>query len=271
MSIHRHTQTHTAYCTFGFTLIELLVVIAIISVLAAILFPVFAQAREKARQTTCLSNLRQIGTSALMYVQDNDEKFPMNAPHFADFDAKGCRGAIGLATLSGKVRTAPNCYIWTMQLLPYTKNDQIYVCPSDASQGNDFISGTNDERITDPDVWHKPLRTSYGILEEVFLRDTPITHADITFPADTYYIGDVNDSFAAFNAAWPQSFNRLRYSRPCDDIYNGDGWIALRKGHTASPGCARHTGGGNVLYMDGHVKWSAMGQLDIIKANYDRS
>ncbi|MCW3060774.1 MAG: prepilin-type N-terminal cleavage/methylation domain, partial [Capsulimonas sp.] len=63
----------------GFTLIELLVVIAIIAILAAILFPVFAKAREKARQTTCASNLRQLGLAMLQYVQDNDETFPFGA------------------------------------------------------------------------------------------------------------------------------------------------------------------------------------------------
>src|SRR6266542_2865473 len=62
----------------GFTLIELLVVIAIIAILAAILFPVFAQARAKARQATCLSNLKQLGTAFMMYAQDYDETYPMS-------------------------------------------------------------------------------------------------------------------------------------------------------------------------------------------------
>src|SRR5947199_3363258 len=65
-----------ASCRRGFTLIELLVVIAIIAILAAILFPVFAQAREKARQTSCLSNQKQLGTAMSMYLQDYDERFP---------------------------------------------------------------------------------------------------------------------------------------------------------------------------------------------------
>ena len=70
MKHHRH----------GFTLIELLVVIAIIAILAAILFPVFAQAREKARAISCLSNMRQIGTALMMYVQDYDEVYPQEHP-----------------------------------------------------------------------------------------------------------------------------------------------------------------------------------------------
>jgi prepilin-type N-terminal cleavage/methylation domain-containing protein/prepilin-type processing-associated H-X9-DG protein len=96
----------------GFTLIELLVVIAIIAILAAILFPVFARAREKARQTSCLSNLKQIGLGALMYVQDYDETFLMHV----------------VATGS-----TPTWVYWPETLQPYLKNVQLLRCPSDGS------------------------------------------------------------------------------------------------------------------------------------------
>jgi len=91
----------------GFTLIELLVVIAIIAILAAILFPVFARAREKARQTSCLSNLKQLGLGMLMYVQDYDERFTVE-------------------------RVVQPWYArpWYQAIAPYVKNAQIFVCPS---------------------------------------------------------------------------------------------------------------------------------------------
>lgn len=91
----------------GFTLIELLVVIAIIAILAAILFPVFAKAREKARQVACLSNIKQLGLGLMQYVQDNDQVYPA--------------GTNGTATPAG----------WAGELYPYVKSTAIYHCPDD--------------------------------------------------------------------------------------------------------------------------------------------
>jgi prepilin-type N-terminal cleavage/methylation domain-containing protein len=102
MQMHRHKQ--------AFTLIELLVVIAIIAILAAILFPVFAQAREKARQSACLSNMRQMGLAVNMYLQDYDERFPLDS------------------------HTGTNApWVWLRSLEPYTKTKLLYRCPSDPS------------------------------------------------------------------------------------------------------------------------------------------
>lgn len=100
----------------AFTLIELLVVIAIIAILAAILFPVFAQAREKARQISCLSNEKQIGLGIMMYVQDYDERYPQ----------------IWLGNGTGTYGDAggPPAYTWLWAIQPYLKSVNVYVCPS---------------------------------------------------------------------------------------------------------------------------------------------
>src|SRR5690348_1609392 len=140
--------------TSGFTLIELLVVIAIIAILAAILFPVFAQAREKARAITCISNLKEIGTGTMMYVQDYDETYPLGYTWLST-DSNGWGGTM-----------------WTVSLGPYIQrygntNDEfvngqvktasVYVCPSisftrDANlnpmQGPGIGYGLNDTQMT---------------------------------------------------------------------------------------------------------------------------
>ena len=121
----------------GFTLIELLVVIAIIAILAAILFPVFARARENARKSTCMSNLKQIGMATMMYVQDYDEMFPIDWY---------------------RSQSADTCHTWcamTQYTLDsinvYAKNSKIWVCPDDAARNpwsSSFTPSQGQRRIS---------------------------------------------------------------------------------------------------------------------------
>jgi len=106
--------------TSGFTLIELLVVIAIIAILAAVLFPVFARARENARRASCQSNLKQMGLGVAQYTQDYDEYFPVS--RFRNLDGS---------------TPSPNPGYWSAFIYPYVKSEQIFNCPS-ASNPNVF-------------------------------------------------------------------------------------------------------------------------------------
>ena len=137
----------------GFTLIELLVVIAIIAILAAILFPVFAKAREKARQSSCLSNVKQIALGMLQYAQDYDEVL------------------VGAAV---RWSTGVNdYYVWMYLLQPYVKNQQIFTCPSAPQKG---WSGVNNQTQM----------TGYGMFR--LLSMVPL--ANIQRPANLVLLGD---------------------------------------------------------------------------------
>jgi prepilin-type N-terminal cleavage/methylation domain-containing protein/prepilin-type processing-associated H-X9-DG protein len=144
----RNTRTARA-----FTLIELLVVIAIIAILASILFPVFAKAREKARQTSCLANTKQLSAAFLMYVQDFDEAFP----------GSGGAGATGVCESAGGTswvltqridRTTKDCPpnalpVPNGSIYSYTKNEQIYRCVSDAFAEEKTLSYSMNEGLGD--------------------------------------------------------------------------------------------------------------------------
>jgi prepilin-type N-terminal cleavage/methylation domain-containing protein len=128
----------------GFTLIELLVVIAIIAILAAILFPVFAQARAKARQASCLSNLKQVGTGSAMYTQDYDELvIPewLNTQPDASDDPSLYPGTCG---------SPADCHdykrFWPYRIQPYIKNWGVTTCPDDDQDGPDWVNTPKRER-----------------------------------------------------------------------------------------------------------------------------
>lgn len=127
-----HRQGHRRA---GFTLIELLIVIAIIGILAAILFPAFARARENARRTSCLNNMKQIGLGLMQYTQDYDEKMPMFVPQMGNF------------INNFNTNTDPTFINWQRAIYPYTKSYQINVCPSATpaagTAGPNGINATN--------------------------------------------------------------------------------------------------------------------------------
>ncbi|MGI5818218.1 MAG: prepilin-type N-terminal cleavage/methylation domain-containing protein [Armatimonadota bacterium] len=143
----------------GFTLIELLVVIAIIAILAAILFPVFARAREKARQSSCLSNVRQLGLATLMYAGDHDEVLPVAIGGLPDWSQ-----------------------FWsTVELLqPYVRNTQISVCPSDPVGAVNFTSFTGLGRYSY--VWN---RAAFAYMVPGMPSGTVRSLASIPWPSET--------------------------------------------------------------------------------------
>jgi prepilin-type N-terminal cleavage/methylation domain-containing protein/prepilin-type processing-associated H-X9-DG protein len=147
--------------TRGFTLIELLVVIAIIAILAAILFPVFARAREKARQTSCLSNVKQLGAANLMYLSDSDETYPIGI-------------TANMVTPAASVME---------RLDPYVKNRQVRLCPSDPSGAVNYpaLGLTGMDRYSYG--WN---RAVFGYVVTVMPPAVPpLSEGDIRFPAES--------------------------------------------------------------------------------------
>jgi prepilin-type N-terminal cleavage/methylation domain-containing protein/prepilin-type processing-associated H-X9-DG protein len=233
----------------AFTLIELLVVIAIIAILAAILFPVFAQAREKARQASCLSNLKQIGNATMMYVQDYDETLPYQNP----------------SENPAPTRPLPDGRLyqgythWPLMLYPYIKNTQVFLCPSDENPRVNYNDNGTVNPYAPSNRYDKPIPLSFGVNEGIFHYGTAKSLAQISFPASTYWIADtyIGARFSAADAGGPPGaniFNFLRFSKACGDARHENGRRQLVSQNNPEA-CVRHQGGNNIVFLDGHTKW----------------
>jgi prepilin-type N-terminal cleavage/methylation domain-containing protein/prepilin-type processing-associated H-X9-DG protein len=229
---------------FAFTLIELLVVIAIIAILAAILFPVFGRARENARRSSCQSNLKQIGLGIMQYVQDYDEKYPYNNQDGPDI----------LGNNWGWYGT------WMYTTYPYVKSAQIYTCPS-ATKFSDPDDSTPFTEMRDPSAASGPRFTTlynYGANENVipnWYQDpipAPVSIASIPTASLVPMIADCTGPVTGGDKYRIINSNFARGS------WYSAGWPENQVINVAE---ARHLGGSNIAYADGHVKFQSQGAM----------
>ena len=268
----------------GFTLIELLVVIAIIAILAAILFPVFAQAREKARQTSCLSNCKQLGTAIQLYTDDYDETFPLryifwgshpaaNGEHkgYPRYELNDVNDTLADQN-PNKVGwpSGHNLFTWADCIYPYVKNYKMFVCPSHTKGGqtrshmcagqevmgygvNHYLSpgGDLDYSGWKPKLVGKPIYTSDN--KECY---PLISLTELKSPSMTVF---VSDTLIWNDTGWGNSYQQSAVTScplmlepdQCNFAF-GANWIMY--------GAQRHLKGCNFTMCDGHAKYYKSGQ-----------
>lgn len=251
--------------TKGFTLIELLVVIAIIAILAAILFPVFAQAKEAAKKTQCLSNVKQIGLGSMLYAGDYDDTLPetgWDGPCSSPTPSASGYYAVGDDYFSG-------VFAFPIAIRPYTKSDQLMKCPSDPTPGGynkqSYCYEAQLLAVNYPGAY-SGMRNDVNALYKVF----PLSYAGnyllsstydkgedrkkrgsnkmhpmsaINFPANTFYIADVGSQVGANGNIFAGWYIAPGYGN------NADGSGRWPKG-------MRHAGGRNWAFADGHAKYT---------------
>ena len=231
----KHVQKPNHPTKKAFTLIELLVVIAIIAILAAILFPVFARARENARRASCQSNLKQMGLGWLQYAQDYDEK----VVPFSEFG-----------------NTGNYAHAWTTALQPYLKSTQIYTCPSASDQAIGYTYNASAVRVEAPPAPNQSMRPPRSLAgfngdarTPIFIDAVGITCAPADCPPGN--IANVNQALAFYsnNGAAAGTEGR-RLTNPSN---LSQGWqFTGTAGGTVAAG--RHLEQANYMFADGHVK-----------------
>lgn len=234
----------------GFTLIELLVVIAIIGILAAILFPVFAQARENARRSSCLSNVKQIALGIMQYTQDYDERYPLSAiaqaaatnPNASNpdlvvpVDSPSPGRRFRVWNNSGTSRNY--FFTWMDSIYPYLKSAEVFVCPSFREDlqtydkvpsygynhviGNFYTQKVYCSGCSDKPPWH-----------------TPLPMSAVQRPAEVLLVAEWQEPYAW--SAEPTRWNQ--------------------NSATFSP----HLEGANIAYADGHAKWMGKGTMQAVR------
>lgn len=209
----------------GFTLIELLIVIAVIAILAAILFPVFAKARENARRSACLSNLKQLGMAAMQYTQDFDEKLPV----------------VGGSTSGG----------WAGLIYPYARSQAVFKCPNDRTAGFNISFGGN-MNVMQADPTRTPHLPSFNNVAKTIL----------LFEAEDQAV-DLASTMNESTSCLANGTDRVPGGTYCSYAtgylggrgnYNISG-ASYNAWSNASTTVGRHLEGSNFGFLDGHVKW----------------
>jgi prepilin-type N-terminal cleavage/methylation domain-containing protein/prepilin-type processing-associated H-X9-DG protein len=246
----------------GFTLIELLVVIAIIAILAAILFPVFAQAREKARQIQCLSNYKQMGNAGLAYLSDFDEHFPLSFAWHGnqwgwryiyttppDWRAGSTSSVIAIRS-----------QYWGFTLQPYIKNYGIYTCPSSAELRLSGVDYNNPQ--------NKPW-ANINLAFNGYLHAYPIAGVRKAAQVPMFWEGWGKINFAGFGGSTPQLRCDRSSTDPNDPPCRFQGTCMTPRSQYPEgsfivadippPTMWIHSRGMIWLYVDGHASWRRMG------------
>ncbi|HEY3331397.1 MAG TPA: DUF1559 domain-containing protein [Capsulimonadaceae bacterium] len=227
-------MAHACKSVRAFTLIELLVVIAIIAILAAILFPVFATAREKARQATCQSNLKQIGLAYHQYEQDYDEMTP-----YCPYDVNRWNPVFHAAPFQYGICLGS-------QLHPYLKSLGVWRCPSDSITAPTTVNGYQDPSalyggVNNPsyvyNMYFTELWASNSSISSNPIVETPLSVSQIQTPSNDGIL------FGAWGVFW---FSDNNTTWPRLEGYPTATSPVLREGH--NNGC-------EALFADGHVKW----------------